>query len=161
MSGQENTPNSYRQWMECFEYLSCKTVTEEYIESLKVGTCPGIDHVINPFLERLGDTVNNMLNRCTKNCTKLLNEYLEDGDFSNLEVVLRRADKDLEKCRFYLNISFIPKTYVDELDKNTASEIKRYWKTMKEFFEEISEEAGSSELYDMVYYMNRLVAKDK
>ena len=47
---------------------------------------------------------------------KTLNEALEDGDFSNIEYILRRNYKELQKCRFFLEISFIPTEYVDITD---------------------------------------------
>lgn len=154
-------PNTYQQWISCFEFLSKRTVSDEYIEMLKAGSCPGINNVIAQFLARLQETVNNMLNRSTRSCTKLLNESLEEGDFSNIEVILRRHYKEMMRCRFYLNISFIPDEYVSELDNTTVSEIRRYWKTMKKYFVDLTEETGNSDLYDMVYFIDRLVTKDK
>lgn len=120
-----------------------------------------MDHVNPQFLERLQDTVNHMLNRSAKSCTKLLNESLEEGDLSNVEIVLKRHYKEMMRCRFYLNIPFIPEEYVDKLDKRTVSEIGRYWNTMRTYLIDLTDETGNSDLYDMVYYMNRLVTKDR
>ena len=79
---------TYQQWIKCLEYLSTKTVSDEFIENLKNKVCPGIKNVMPQFLERVQATVNKMINKSTKNCTTLLNEALEEGDFSNIESYL-------------------------------------------------------------------------
>ncbi len=154
-------PKTYQQWMECLDYLSKRNVTDEYIEGLRKGVCPGIDKVMIQFLERVQDTVNLMLNRYTKNCTRLLNESLEQHDYSNIEVILYRNYKSMKRCRFYLNIRFIPETYVKELDQRTVSEINRFWNELVAALETMAEESGESNVYDIIYYTNRMIRKDR
>lgn len=149
-------PKTYQQWLECFDNLSKKAVADSYICSLKEGTCPGIECVMSPFLERAQDTVNRMLNRSARNCTRLINESLEEGDFSNIETILYRNYKEMMRCRFYLNIGFLPKKFVYELDQNTVSEINRYWEELKKLFEDLADETGDPNVYDILYYINRL-----
>lgn len=151
-------PGTYQQWLECFEKLSEKPVADSYICSLKEGTCPGIERVMVPFLERAQDTVNRMLNRSARCCTRLVNEALEDGDFSNMETVLYRNYKEMMRCRFYLNIGFLPQKLLHELDQNTVSEIDRYWEGLKKNFEDLADETGDSNIYDILYYINRLIS---
>lgn len=150
-------PKTYQQWLECFENLSKKAVADSYICSLKEGICPGIERVMVPFLERAQDTVNHMMNRTAKGCTRLINESLEEGDFSNMETILYRYYKEMMRCRFYLNIGFLPPQFVHELDQNTVSEINRYWEELKKSFEDLADETGDSNVYDILYYMNRLI----
>ena len=154
-------PKTYQEWLACFDTLSKKSVSEEEIDGLKYGVCPGIESVYIQFFDRVQDTVNAIIKRVTKNCTRRVNECLEEGDFSNIEVILRRYYKELLNCRFYIHISFIEKSDVLLLDKVTISEINRYWQNMKHFFEVLSDETNNADLYDMVYFINRLVIKEK
>lgn len=154
-------PKTYQEWIICFDTLSKKSVTVEEIENLKNGVCPGIESVYTQFFERVQDTVNAMIKRVTKNCTRRVNECLEEGDFSNIEVLLIRSYRELLNCRFYIYIPFIEKSDARLLDKATISEVGRYWQTMKKFFEELLDETNSADIYDMVYFINRLVTKEK
>lgn len=153
-------PKTYQQWMECLAYLSEKSVSDSYICLLKDGICPGIERVMTPFLERVQDTVNVMLNKTTKSCTRMVNELLEEGDFSNIETILYRSYSEMQRCRFYINIAFIPQKFVCELDKKTVSETERYWRELKRFFAELADETGDSNMYDILYYINRMMSKD-
>jgi len=156
-----NELRTYQQWIGCLDYLSKKKVTDEFIDNLKYGLCPGIEMVMPHFLERVQDTVNQMMNRSTRICTALLNESLEDGDFSNVESNLYRCYRDIKHCRFYLNIKFIPESFVIELDEKTVSETNRYWKEVHKVLTQLAEETGNEEIYDLLYYMNRLIKKDR
>lgn len=156
-----NELRTYQQWIDCLDYLSKKKVTDEFIDNLKCGLCPGIEMVMPHFLERVQDTVNQMMNRSTRICTALLNESLEDGDFSNVESNLYRCYRDIKHCRFYLNIKFIPKSFVIELDEKTVSETNRYWKKVHKVLTQLAEETGNEEIYDLLYYINRLIKKDR
>lgn len=156
-----NELRTYQQWIGCLDYLSKKKVTDEFIDKLKYGLCPGIEMVMPHFLERVQDTVNQMMDRSTRICTALLNESLEDGDFSNVEANLYRCYRDIKRCRFYLNIKFIPESFVIELDEKTVSETNRYWKEVHKVLTQLAEETGNEEIYDLLYYMNRLIKKDR
>jgi len=154
-------PKTYKEWIECLAILSERTTTTKEIEILKYGSCPGIESVYNQFFERVQETVNIMLNRIIKNCTRCVNECLAEDDYSNIEVILIRFYKELLSCRFYIHISFLENKDVQMLDEATISEIDRYWQTIKKYFADLSDETNSSELYDMVYFINRLVTKEK
>lgn len=161
MKAMVTTPKTYQEWMSCFEYLSNRIPSDKDISLIYEGICPGVETVQVQFMERLNETVNNMLNLSTKNCTRLLNEALEEGDLSNIETILRRGYKDIQRCRFYRSVEFIPIEYVKELDSKTVSEINRYWNLMKRFFCDLVDETNNSDLDDMVYYVNRLIVRDK
>lgn len=149
-------PQSYQQWLECFEILGTHPVSKDYMDTLKYGSCPGIENMTAKFHERLLETVNRMMNRATKHCTKRLNEALEDGDFSYIEVIMRRCRRDIDNCRFYRNIPFLQSEFRDELDIQVVKETKRYWDRLKGYLAELIEETESSELYDILYYIKRL-----
>lgn len=154
-------PKTYQQWMVCFENLSNNLISDEYVSGLRQGSCPGIERVMPQFLDRIQDTVNRMINRYTKSCTASLKGFLEEGDFSNIEIVLYRFFREMKRCRFYLNILFIPEDFVRELDKKTVSEINRYWLGLRRTLEEIADESGNECVYDTICYIKRLMNKDK
>lgn len=156
-----NELRTYQQWINCLDYLSKKKVTDEFIDNLQYGLCPGIEMVMPQFLERVQNTVNQMMNRSTRTCTILLNESLEDGDFSNMESNLYRCFREIKRCRFYLKINFIPKPDVAELDKKTVSEMNRYWNEVYKILTKLAEETGNEGVYDLLYYLNRLIKKDR
>lgn len=143
------------------EKLSKQSMTVEEIENLKYGICPGLKSVYTRFFEYVQDTVNAMMKRVVKNCTRCVNECLEEGDFSNVQVILARASLELQKCRFYTHISFLEQSDVLALDRETRAEIIRYWQTMKNFFVNLSDENENTDLFDMVYFINRLLIEEK
>ncbi len=151
-------PQTYQQWLECFEMLSTGPVSGEYVESLKHGSCPGIEKMTAKFDERLQETVNRMMNRATKHCTRSLNEALEEGDFSYIEVILRRCRREIEHCRFYRELPFLQAEFRDRLDMQVVKETNRYWDRLKGYLAKLIEETESAELYDLLYYIKRLSA---
>lgn len=149
-------PQSYQQWLDCFELLSKNNVSAGYIEALEEGSCPGIDHLAAPFEERVQATVNQMLKRYTGMCTRSLNEALEEGDFSEVDVLLRRQRKNMNNCRFYRYIPFLRRGFQEALDAQVSKEIERYWREMKKYLSQLVEETESADLYDIIYYIKRL-----
>lgn len=149
-------PQNYQQWLDCFELLCKKTVSAGYIEAFEEGSCPGIDHLTASFQERVQATVNQMLKRSTKLCTRYLNQALEEGDFSELDVLLRRQRRNMNNCRFYRHILFLPGGFQEALDAQVSREIERYWSEVKKYLSQLVEETGSADLYDTIYYIKRL-----
>lgn len=149
-------PTNYQEWLGCLEKIAGQNVSFEYIDQMKYGSCPGIQTVEDRFNDRIVETVNKMLSRMTKQCTCRLNEMLEEGDFSETEVVFRRSYKEMEKCRFYREISFLNEDFVVQLDQKVVAEKQRYWKEVYNYLTKIAEETEQSEIYDMLFYLKRL-----
>lgn len=156
MKGALAIPKNYEQWLKTFSLLSSTTVSSEYIQELERGSCPGIEKVSSEFQKRLQETTNSMLTRITKKCTSAVNVTLAEGDFENVEVVMRRFRGEMRNCRFYLHIHFLPKKYIQELDDQVTKEIERYWKELKKYLLALVDETEDVRLYDMVYYLKRI-----
>lgn len=150
-------PQTYDQWLSFFSVLNKTSVPSEYICSLNRGICPGIEQVSAEFHKRIQDTVNLMLKRITKQCSNAINTFLEEGDFDNFEVIVRRYRRELGKCRFYLYINFLAHDFVQELDSQVTKEIQRYWFEWYRYLTEVIEETEKSEIYDMVYYLKKII----
>ena len=158
---EPEVPATYREWMVCFVYMRSRPVTDAFLDRLGQGSCPGVEQVMTGFLERLQDTVNSMLQRAVTHCTRSLNTCLEEGDYSNLETILGRSRREMQRCRFYREISFLPRDFVRELDRQTLSEMNRFWSELQKALTGMAEETGSSDLYDILYYVDRLIKKDR
>lgn len=149
-------PQNYAQWLKVFSVLSSTAVSFDSICKLKQGTCPGLNNVTSEFYKRLQETTNCMLKRITKRCTYAINTLLEEGDFENFEVIIRRYRCEMQNCRFYLYINFLRPDYVQELDTQVVKEIARYWKELYDYLMALVEETDDSKLYDMVYHLKRI-----
>lgn len=149
-------PQNYEQWLKTFGILSSTTVPADNISELSYGVCPGIEKVTFEFQERLQETTNLMLTRITKRCTCALNDSLEEGEFENFDVIMKRYRGEMKKCRFYLYINFLSEDYLQELDNQVTKEIERYWKELKGYLTEIVEETEDSRIYDIIYYLKRI-----
>ena len=156
MEGALVVPKNYEQWLRIFSVLSSTTVPTDNISELKNGICPGIEKVTFDFQKRLQETTNNMLTRITKKWTSAINVTLEEGDFENIEVVMRRFRGEMKNCRFYLYINFLSNDYIQELDKQVTCEIDRYWRELTAYLLSLVEETEDSRLYDMIYYLKRI-----
>lgn len=154
-------PATYREWMVCFTFLRSRPVTDDFLDRLEQGSCPGVEQVMAGFLDRLQDTVNSMLQRAVTRCTRSLNTCLEEGDLSNLELLLGRSHREMQRCRFYLRIRFLPPDFVRELDRQTLSETGRFWTELRGALADMAEETGNSDIYDILYYVDRLIKKDR
>ena len=154
-------PATYREWMVCFTFLRSRPVTDDFLDRLEQGSCPGVEQVMAGFLDRLQDTVNSMLQRAVTRCTRSLNTCLEEGDLSNLELLLGRSHREMLRCRFYLRIRFLPPDFVRELDRQTLSETGRFWTELRGALADMAEETGNSDIYDILYYVDRLIKKDR
>ena len=158
---EPEVPVTYREWMVCFVYMRSRPVTDAFLDRLGQGSCPGVEQVMTGFLERLQDTVNSMLQRAVTHCTRSLNTCLEEGDYSNLETILGRSRREMQRCRFYLRIRFLPPDFVRELDRQTLSETGRFWTELRGALADMAEETGNSDIYDILYYVDRLIKKDR
>lgn len=150
-------PQTYEQWLKLFSILSSTTVSIDNIYNLNQGRCPGVEQVAPEFHKRVQDTVNRMLKRMTKQCTGAINTVLEEGDFVNFDVIIRRYRREMKKCRFYLYINFLQSEYVQELDDQVTKETQRYWKELYRYLMTVVEETENSEIYDMVYCLKKIV----
>lgn len=156
MEGTFIVPQNYEQWLRIFSVLGTTTVPADNISELRNGICPGIEKVTFEFQKRLQETTNQMLTRITKKCTSAVNITLEERDFENIEVVMRRYRGEMKNCRFYLYINFLSSDYIEELDNQVTREIERYWKELQGYLWALVEETEDSRLYDMVYYLKRI-----
>lgn len=154
-------PINYQDWLQCFETLSTGRVTYEYIMGFRAGRCPGIETVENKFQTHVVETVNNMFSRITRQCTKQVNGILEERDFSETEILFKRISKEMEKCRFYMEIPFLSNEFVKQLDKQFQSEKKRYWNELYCFLMEAADETEQSDMYDMLFYLKRINSKER
>ena len=149
-------PKSYEQWLKTFAILSSTAVREQDIIVLQNGVCPGIEKVSYEFQKRMQETTKSMLTRITRKCTSSINNSLQEGDFENIDVLIRRFYSEMKGCRFYLYINFLPREFIQELDRQVTREIDRYWNELKKYLETLADETNDARLYDMIYYLKRI-----
>lgn len=149
-------PQNYEQWLEIFTLLGSTPVSMEKINDLQYASCPGVERVYLEFCKKLQDTVNEMLKRITRKCTSAVNLALNEGQFDDFEIIVRRCQREMKTCRFYNQITFLEHDYIEELDRQVVSEMKRYWKEMRKYLMDLLDESDNTGLYDMVYYLKRI-----
>ncbi|MBE6856253.1 MAG: hypothetical protein IJO99_07530 [Ruminococcus sp.] len=121
-------PQTYSDWLECFEILRTKNVTRDTIELLKNGKCIDSDQSIEFLETQLLITINAMIKRYIDafrrdlNCYMMYNEY--DG-FNRLFYVLA---KKLEGCMFFVNLDFMSTQFRRELYDQIKLNTEKFWK---------------------------------
>lgn len=149
-------PTDYREWLEVFRILEKRSLHSEEWEMLSRGTIYGFDRVQEQFLEKLEHVINEMLKRATKRCTKALIISLEDGDYSSLQMILRRGKRELDECRFSRELTFLPREIAEDLDRQVLETIRNYWQEWIKNMKEAAMESEQRDVFDMLYYLRRL-----
>lgn len=130
-----------------------------FLEELSGSTCSGFETVSGKFCNRMTEAVNSMLRQHTKNATKEINRCLEEGDYTLLEIIVKRSISEMSRCFFFNNISFLPSDYRLALNRELIREMNRYWSEVLGFLQRIVEESDSRELSDEVYYLKRRIKR--
>lgn len=152
---QMEIPCNYSDWIKCLHILSCDKVSDEDINILTQGTFPGFASVSTKFCNRMTETVKAIFSQQVKYTTKQINRSLEEGDFSLLEIIVKRSMLEMNKCFFFNELVFLPVEYCYALENEVTREMARYWDEVLDFLQSVVEESHNRELSDEVYYLKR------
>ena len=159
MTQSLEVPHTYSDWLKCLHKLSCEKLPDGYLEGLSGSTCSGFETVSSKFCNRMTEAVNSMFTQHAKYATKEINHCLEEGDYTLLEIIVKRSMSEMNRCFFFNNVTFLPSDYRFALSKELFREMNRYWSEVLSFLQKIVEESHSQELLDEVYYLKRRIKR--
>ncbi|MDO4623171.1 MAG: hypothetical protein Q4B22_09480 [Eubacteriales bacterium] len=152
----QHSPTDYWEWLDVFRILENRSLRADEWELLCKGTIYDFDHVQKQFLETLEKTVNTKLKNTIQRSTKALNIGLEDGDYVSLQIMLRRAKRELNECRFCRELTFLPEEIICDLDRQVVETIRSYWNEWINTMKETAMEMEQEETFNMLYYLRRM-----
>lgn len=154
MSNRYTPPETYQQWLECFEHLKGYTLDEKMLESMAQGTFLG--KPTESFLSRLSDVVSMCMSGYCQRFLRMLDLALSEGEPDMAGILASRLKKDIQRCFFYRSLTFLDESFVQKLDQGFREQLEQFWGN---FLNQLRKSARDSDwpvMEDLYYEMKRV-----
>lgn len=154
MISRYSPPETYQQWLECFQHLQQHPRDHEMLGVVSQGQYLG--KPAEAFLVRLSETVGLVI---TDHCQRFLRQIdlaFEAGEPDMVLLLAQRLRKNLQKCFFYRSLPFLDDSYVQTLDDGFNRQLVLFWSSFVDQLRKSARESmdpGMEELYHGVKRM--------
>lgn len=154
MSNRYTPPETYQQWLECFEHLKGYTLDEKMLESMAQGTFLG--QPTENFLSRLSDVVSMCMSGYCQRFLRMLDLVLAEGEPDMAGLLASRLKKDIQRCFFYRSLTFLDESFVQKLDQGFRGQLEQFWKNFLNELRKSARDSDSPVMEDLYYEMKRV-----
>lgn len=154
MSNCYPPPETYQQWLKCFEHLGGYTLDEKMLEAMAQGTFLG--EPTESFLARLSDVVSLCLSAYCRRFLRMMDLILAEGEPDMAGILASRLKKDIQRCFFYRSLSFLEESFVQKLDQGFQVQVEQFWKNFLSELRKSARDSNSPVLEDLYYEMKRV-----
>lgn len=147
-------PETYQQWLECFQYLQQHPLDSQMLGILANGRYIG--QPAESYLVRLSDTVGRVLTCHCRRFLKQLDEAFADGEPDMAVLLALRLKKSIRKCLFYQALPFLSAEYVQTLDKGFGDQLNTFWDNFLKQLWRTARDSMDSRMEDVVLEMKRV-----
>ena len=150
-------PSSYQEWLDCFARMKEAPLSAaQDFEAAASGTFNGSPAMLAALERQLIDTVNALLDRCTRRFIRHLNGCLADGAYEQLELFFRRLRSDVQRVLFFRSLTFLPEEFRCELYHGVQKQTCDFWQGTLRFLQAQTEEAPMPDLEDALFLIRRM-----
>ena len=152
-------PQTYHQWMACFQQLEESPWDKETLMLIPLGTYDA--RPTDVFLVRISDTVSAMLSKCIRRFLQKMDQLLADRELDMAVLLAVRFRKQLADCLFYRKMHFLERGYVHTLDEGFENQVEAFW---KDFLNQLSisvRESMDPGFEDMALELRRIKIIDR
>lgn len=154
MSASYAPPETYQQWLACFEHLRQHPLDTQMLESLAQGRYLG--QPTEGFLSRLSEAVSICI---TGFCRRFLRQFdlaLADGEPDMAVLLASRLRRNIQKCFFYRTLPFLSPDYIQTLDDGLGEQLDFFWKNFLTELQRSAKDSNSVIMEDLCYEMKRV-----
>lgn len=149
-------PSNFLQWLECFEILGSRSVSNEDIKILRNGSCSDIGSSIDYLEKELIKTVNKMMDLCIRDFNREINMYLSFDENESYFEAYRRLARRLDNCLFFTDLDFLGESFRKELEQSVNKEINKFWLISTKILHDQCIDHYDKNLEDQSYFIKRL-----
>ena len=147
-------PETYQQWIDCFQYLQKHPFDRLMLDTLAEGSYIG--QPAETYLARLSDTVGAVLTSHCRRFLRQVDEVLADGEPDMAILLASRLRRSLRKCFFYRSLPFLPTDYIQTLDQGFQAQLEFFWKNFLEHLWRCARESMDASLEELDLEMKRV-----
>ena len=149
-------PTTYQEWLDCFSYV--KAHPADYIElrRLRGGRLACDPYILDKFLQRLDETVGEVLNRGISAFLSRVGEAFEEGDFDGAEILASRFWKMAAESFFFEDLDCISPEQRETLRSGYLRQLGQFWEQFLAHLEREAEESRQDALDELVFRLRRL-----
>jgi hypothetical protein len=154
VSAQYAPPETYQQWLACFEHLHLHPLDTQMLETLEKGRYLGQPTEV--FLSRLSEAVSISI---TGFCRRFLRQFdiaLADGEPDMAVLLATRLRRNIQKCFFYRALPFLGSAYIQTLDTGLREQLDFFWKNFLQELQRTARDTDSPIMEDLCYEMKRV-----
>lgn len=149
-------PRTYQEWLECFSYLKLHPEDYAYLRRLRGGTLMCNPSILNMFLQRLDDTVGEILNHAISTFLSRVDEAFEESDFDAVEILAIRFWKRVSECFFFESVKCIPGEHKRQFREGYQEQLNMFWRHFLEMLAYESEQSDNQALDELAFQLRRI-----
>lgn len=147
-------PETYQQWLACFQYLEEHPWDQPALDMVCRGCYSGKPS--EAFLARLSDTVSVMLTKCCRRFLRELDQALADGEPDMAMLLAVRFRRKTRACLFYHSLLFLDAQYKQILDDGFHKQLQSFWESFLSQLRRTARDSMDVTVEDMALELSRL-----
>lgn len=147
-------PETYQQWLACFQHLQLHPLDSKMLETMAQGSYLG--KPAESFLVRLSETVGIVITGYCRRFLRQVDLALEDGEPDMVELLAVRLKRDIRKCFFYRSVSFLDSGYIHTLDTGFGDQLSAFWNQLLKELKKTAKDSANEELEDVYLALKRM-----
>lgn len=152
----QRAPESYADWLEWLRVLRSRELTPEERALLKCGCCTDVSGAMPYIEQQVIETVNCMLSRCIRLFRRDLDAAEMYGDWDGFYLAFRKLAGRMERCLFFLQMTFLPREFRQSLYDSVREETGKFWRARLTELRRQCMESSQPALEDQLYMISRL-----
>lgn len=154
MNSLYSPPETYQQWLTGFAHLQQHPLDHEMLDALACGRYIG--RPAEAFLVRLSDVVGAVITAHCKRFLRQIDMAFSDEEPDMVPLLASRLKRNLSKCFFYRNLSFLDPAYVKTLDDGFCEQLEFFWKDVLTELRRSARDSMDSRMEDVCFEMKRI-----
>lgn len=150
-------PSTYQDWLDCFARMKeAPLSTEDDFALLARGSFTGTGAMQAALERQMVEAINAFLNKSVKRFVRELNECIAFQELAQAEVLFKRLKKNIRKTTFFLELSFLPGDFKEELYQSITEQMLGFWNDTIRFLRQQAMDYANSDLEDVLFLIGRI-----
>ncbi len=150
-------PSTYQDWLDCFARMRELPLSGDGdFAALALGSFSGSSAMQAALERQMVEAINVVLNKSVKRFVRDLNECIAFNDLAQVDTLFKRLKKNINKTLFFLNLSFLPGEFKDELYASITGQMTEFWNDTVGFLRQQALDHSNPDLEDALFLIRRI-----
>lgn len=149
-------PQTYQEWLDCFEYMKSSRISDEFISVLSKGSLQSSQRMREKFQIHIVNLINDMLDARTGRFISKLNGLLESNDIADIVVLFKNFSKDIKQCLFFNHMTCVAPQFCKELSDSVEKQTAEFLNKVVDHLSSQALETNHLEMEDALYQIRRI-----